>query len=113
MRYLLERLTWKVGTLVVGAALTAGAMAEQHVLATAATAGAMPEQQTHQPPQTTAFNAAMAKIVADVAAQCKKNELQSFYKKTPCLAGDISPDQLADTSRASGDEKVAIQKVRN
>ncbi len=55
---------------------------------------------------------ALAQLKVDVESHCKKDELQPFYKKTACSPNDISFDQLGDASKATVQEKAAIQKVR-
>jgi hypothetical protein len=55
---------------------------------------------------------AVAQLKVDVESHCKKDELRPFYKKTACSPNDISSDQLGDASKATAEEKAAIQKVR-
>lgn len=55
---------------------------------------------------------AIAQLKVDLESHCKKDELRPFYKKTACSPNDISSDQLGDASKATAEEKAAIQKVR-
>jgi hypothetical protein len=55
---------------------------------------------------------AIAQLKVDLESHCKKDELRPFYQKTACSPNDITFDQLGDASKATAEEKAAIQKVR-
>ena len=71
-----------------------------------------PDTGAPSPPKNP-FAEAMGKLQAELEAHCKKDGLALFYKKTACHPKDISFDQLADTSKATADEKPQIQQVQN
>jgi predicted aspartyl protease len=56
----------------------------------------------------TAFNT----INSEMLAFCASEEVQPYFSKTPCKSEEISLEQIADKSRITNDEKVALSKVR-
>jgi len=79
--------------------------------ASLAPAAPPPGPDTSKP--TNPFAERIAKLGADIRAHCAREDLQPYYKKTACVSKDISFDQFADTSKATDEEKEAIQKVRS
>jgi hypothetical protein len=80
------------------------------VSATARADSAAPPASASEPANPLAD--AVAQLKVDVESHCKKGELQPFYKKTACSPNEISSKQLGDATKATAEEKAAIQKVR-
>lgn len=50
---------------------------------------------------------------ANSSAMCNKDELKEYYKKTSCSALEISFEQLADESKITDSQKIALVKQRH
>ena len=59
-----------------------------------------------------AYNDAIQALNAEDTAICERADLQAFYKKFPCRAADPTLEQLANRSKISPEEKIALTKVR-
>jgi predicted aspartyl protease len=57
--------------------------------------------------------AALAAVDSEALALCASEEAQPHWSKTPCKPEDTTLDQMADKSRITSDEKVALSKVRS
>jgi predicted aspartyl protease len=56
--------------------------------------------------------AAFDAVKSEMLAYCANEDVQTYYSKTPCKSGDTTLEQMADKSRITNDEKVALSKVR-
>ncbi len=56
--------------------------------------------------------AAMDAINAEAQQLCARPDLQAYYNKTPCKPIDATLEQMADKSKITEPEKVAMNKVR-
>jgi clan AA aspartic protease (TIGR02281 family) len=57
--------------------------------------------------------AAFSAVNSEIAAVCASEELQPHFSKTSCKPEDATLEQMADKSRISSTEKVALSKVRS
>jgi hypothetical protein len=57
--------------------------------------------------------AAMDAVNRETLAFCASEELQPHFSKTPCKPEDTTLEQMADKSRITNDEKVALSKARS
>jgi hypothetical protein len=73
-------------------------------------------RQDSNSPQQQANNeqakAAMAAVDAEAQQICARPDLQAYYSKTPCKPIDATLEQMADKSKITEAEKVAMNKVR-
>jgi hypothetical protein len=56
--------------------------------------------------------AAKKVVESEMLAFCASEEVQPYYTKTSCKPEDTTPEQIAEKSRITNDEKVALSKVR-
>jgi hypothetical protein len=64
------------------------------------------------PAGSTPYSDALQALKAEGDALCDREDLQPFYKKSPCKASEPTLEQLADRSKITPVEKVALTKVR-
>jgi hypothetical protein len=69
------------------------------------------EKQVSQEEQET-IKEVQKRFAPQFAALCTRPDLQIHYRKTSCNPEDATLEQLADTSRISGPEKVALANFR-
>jgi hypothetical protein len=65
-----------------------------------------------QQPSTEQGKAAMDALVQEARQLCTRSDLQPHFSKTPCMPEDTTLEQMADKSRISASEKVALDEVR-
>lgn len=58
-----------------------------------------------------AYEARIFKVRDDLRAACFSQELQSYYRMTPCLASGITRAMMRDNSRITREQRTAAQKV--
>ena len=63
--------------------------------------------------QSDQLKTAVDQIVTENKEACRREEYQPLYLKSACKVSDISPEQLADTSRISATEKSLFQKLQS
>lgn len=51
-------------------------------------------------------------VLANIVAMCNKEELREYYKKSACKAPDVSFEQLADATKITSEQKIALIKQR-
>ena len=56
--------------------------------------------------------AAVDALTDELRQMCSRDDLQPYYSKTPCLPAETTIEQMADESRITDAEKVALNKVR-
>jgi hypothetical protein len=54
----------------------------------------------------------MQPIVAEMRQLCSRDDLRPHYSKTPCNPEEASLEQLADKTRITNTEKIALSKLR-
>lgn len=52
-------------------------------------------------------------VRANAVAMCNNEELKEYYKKTSCNSLDVSFQHIADTSKITQDQKIALIKQRD
>lgn len=67
-----------------------------------------PQQQANNEQAKVAIDA----INAEFQALCARPDLQPYYSRTPCKPADTTLEQMADKSKITEAEKVALNKVR-
>ena len=55
----------------------------------------------------------ISQIVEQVKAHCREPEFKELYTKTGCLVSDISFSQIADESRITAEQKLALLKQQD
>jgi len=70
-------------------------------------------QQPTTEERTTQLRGAYKTYSAERQARCQDPELQAYFSRTTCSPFDFTPDQLADSSTVTEDQKVALQKNRD
>jgi hypothetical protein len=56
--------------------------------------------------------AAVESVKNEELELCSREDLRPYYSKTPCMAEDTTLEQMADNSRITNVEKVAMNKAR-
>jgi hypothetical protein len=79
------------------------------IASSAPVGGQQPTTNEHTPPLRDAYNT----YSAERQARCRDPELQVYFSRTTCSPFDFTPDQLADSSTVTEDQKVALQKNRD
>jgi hypothetical protein len=59
-----------------------------------------------------AYSDALKGIQAEARVNCTREDLRVHYAKSACLASESTQERLADRSKISPDEKVALSRVR-
>lgn len=57
------------------------------------------------------YDARIIKVRDELRAACFSQELQSYYRMTPCLASGITRSMMRDNTRITRDQRTAAQKV--
>jgi hypothetical protein len=57
--------------------------------------------------------AAVETVNSEFLELCAREDLRPYYSKTPCKPEDTTLEQMADNSRITNPEKVALNKVRD
>jgi hypothetical protein len=52
-------------------------------------------------------------LIAEAHQLCTRDDLQSYFSKSPCQAEDATLEQVTDKSRITPSEKEALSKVRS
>jgi hypothetical protein len=55
----------------------------------------------------------ISSVVERVKIHCRENEFKEYYAKTGCLVSDISFSQIADESKITPEQKVALLKQQD
>jgi hypothetical protein len=61
---------------------------------------------------STPYKDAYDTLMAEGQEMCAREDLRAHFRKSPCLPNEATLEQLADRSRISAEEKIALSKVR-